>query len=167
MEEKRTAQGLNGLIVRFALTALLLSLTATAYSIPTKRGEKEPSQVTQNDEPQQPKRKISGQLLDEQGEPLIGASISVKGTSEKAITDINGNFRLMTGEDAPVLVFSYMGFQTKEVALSQNSMVDGGWSMVNVEMSEDTAQLEEVVVTALGIKREKKMLGYAVQDLKG
>ena len=167
MEEKRTAKGLNGLIVRFALTALLLSLTATAYSIPTKRGEKEPSQVTQNDEPQQPKRKISGQLLDEQGEPLIGASISVKGTSEKAITDINGNFRLMTGEDAPVLVFSYMGFQTKEVALSQNSMVDGGWSMVNVEMSEDTAQLEEVVVTALGIKREKKMLGYAVQDLKG
>ena len=164
MEEKRTAQGLNGLIVRFALTALLLSLTATAYSIPTKRGEKEPSQVTQNDEPQQPKRKISGQLLDEQGEPLIGASVSVKGTSEKAITDINGNYTIMTGEDAPVLVFSYMGFQTKEVALSQNSMVNGGWSMVNVEMSEDTAQLEEVVVTALGIKREKKMLGSSLTD---
>ncbi len=166
MEEKRTSQGLNGLIVRFALTALLLSLTATAYSIPEKRGEKEPSQVAQNDEPQQPKKKISGQLLDEQGEPLIGASVAVKGTDERAITDLNGNYTIMTGEDAPVLVFSYMGFQAKEVALSQNSMVDGEWRVVNVEMSEDIAQLEEVVVTALGIKCEKKMLGYAVQDLK-
>lgn len=152
---------------RLAACSLLLScLPALQSSAQTPTtGEAAKTEASKAD-PQKPKKKISGQLLDEQGEPLIGASVSVKGTSEKAITDIDGNYSIMTAEDNPTLVFSYMGFQTKEVALSQNSMVDGGWSMVNVEMSEDSAQLEEVIVTALGIKREKKMLGYAVQDLK-
>ncbi len=152
---------------RLAACSLLLScLPALQSSAQTPTtGEAAKTEASKAD-PQKPKKKISGQLLDEQGEPLIGASIAVKGTDERAITDIDGNYTLMTAEDNPTLVFSYMGFQTKEVALSQNSMVDGGWSMVLTTMSEDSAQLEEVIVTALGIKREKKMLGYAVQDLK-
>lgn len=166
MKERQTKRLAGGPVVGLALAALLLVLPASASPTPSVGGEDGPSQVVQNDEPQKAKRKISGQLLDEQGEPLIGASVSVKGTSEKAITDLDGNYTIMTGEEAPVLVFSYMGYQTKEVALSQDSMVDGGWPMVLTTMSEDTAQLDEVIVTALGIKREKKMLGYAVQDLK-
>ena len=105
------------------------------------------------------KKKITGQVLDEQGEPLIGASIAIKGTDERAVTDLDGKYTIQTGEQAPVIVVSYMGYQTKEVP-SQ------GRTIVNVRMEENEEQLSEVIVTALGIKREKKMLGYAVQDLK-
>ena len=125
---------------RLAACSLLLScLPALQSSAQTPTtGEAAKTEASKAD-PQKPKKKISGQLLDEQGEPLIGASIAVKGTDERAITDIDGNYTIMTAEDNPTLVFSYMGFQTKEIALSQNSMVDGGWPMVNVEMSEDSA----------------------------
>ena len=159
MKHQRTPQRANGFLVRFALTALLLSFTAAASPYPSKGGEDEPSQVTQNDEPQKDKRKITGQIVDEQGEPLIGAGIAVKGTDEKALTDLNGKFTIATAEPSPTLVFSYMGYKTKEVAA-------GDHTVVNVKMEEDQAELSEVIVTALGIKREKKLLGYAVQDLQ-
>ncbi|MBQ8453856.1 MAG: SusC/RagA family TonB-linked outer membrane protein [Bacteroidaceae bacterium] len=166
MEKSLTKGRMGGRLVRLGMTALLMALPATAFPVPSKGGVDAPEQVIQKDEPQKPKRKITGQLLDEQGEPLIGASVAVKGTSERAVTDLDGNYTIMTGEDAPTLVFSYMGYATKEVTVPQESMVNGQWSKINAVLSEDTAQLEEVVVTALGIKREKKMLGYAVQDLK-
>lgn len=159
MKQLRTPRRANGLLTRFALTALLLSFTATASPYPSRGGENDPSQVMQDDEPQKDKRKITGQIVDEQGEPLIGAGIAVKGTDEKALTDLSGKFTIATAEPSPTLVFTYMGYKTKEVAA-------GDHTVVNVKMEEDQEELSEVIVTALGIKREKKLLGYAVQDLQ-
>lgn len=105
------------------------------------------------------KRQITGHVVDDNGEPLIGATVSVKGTTEKAVTDVNGNYTLLSGIQAPVLEFSYLGFGKKELEAK-------GRSVVNASMSADLHALGEVVVTALGIKREKKILGYAVQDVR-
>ncbi|HEY9551376.1 MAG TPA: carboxypeptidase-like regulatory domain-containing protein, partial [Prevotella sp.] len=106
-----------------------------------------------------PQKKITGKILDEHGEPIIGATVAVKGSTEKAVTDIDGNYTIMADNDKPVLQFSYLGYKTKEVSVKNQNVV-------NTSMDVDTKSLNEVVVTALGIKREKKMLGYAVQDIK-
>ena len=105
------------------------------------------------------KRKVTGRILDENGEPLIGATVTVKGTGEKAITDIDGNYELMTDAAKPIVQFSYLGYRT----LEEQAGADG---IANGRMTLDSQAIDEVVVTALGIKREKKMLGYSVQDIK-
>ena len=93
------------------------------------------------------------------GESIIGANVKVAGTTIGCITDVDGNFTLEVPENAKLSI-SYIGFQTQEVAIS-------GKSSVNVVLKEDAEMLDEVVVTALGIKREEKALGYAVQKVKG
>ena len=138
--------------------ALLLSLIPAVQGKMLAANDRQATPSELQDEDTQKKR-ITGQVLDEQGEPLIGAAIAIKGTTEKALTDLDGKYTILTGEESAVIVVSYIGYQTKEVAVQ-------GRSVVNVTMEEDTEQLSEVIVTALGIKREKKMLGYAVQDLK-
>ena len=105
------------------------------------------------------KRKITGQVLDETRQPMIGVTVSVRGTAIKTITDLDGNYILQTDEANPVLLFSYLGYKTKEVKA-------GAKDAVNATLDVDSKALDEVVVTALGIKREKKMLGYSVQDIK-
>lgn len=109
---------------------------------------------------QQDKKVVKGHVVDENGEPLIGVTIAVKGTSERSVTDIDGNFSLSTAVSAPVFQFSYLGYKNKEVSVA-------GKAELNVSMQPDQQSIGEVVVTALGIKREKKMLGYSVQDIKG
>ena len=109
---------------------------------------------------QQDKKVVKGHVVDENGEPLIGVTIAVKGTSECSVTDIDGNFSLSTAVSAPVFQFSYLGYKNKEVSVA-------GKAELNVAMQPDQQSIGEVVVTALGIKREKKMLGYSVQDIKG
>jgi len=99
---------------------------------------------------------VRGTVVDDAGEPVIGATIQIKGTMQGTVTDMNGNFTL----SAPVngtLVVSYVGMQTKEVPVTAN---------VRVVLLTDTEVLEELVVTAMGITREKKALGYAVQELQ-
>lgn len=105
------------------------------------------------------KRKITGKVLDEAQQPMIGVTVSVKGSTTRAVTDIDGNYQLQTSETAPVLQFSYLGYKTKEVKAS-------GKDAITTTMDVDSKALDEVVVTALGIKRDKKMLGYSVQDIK-
>lgn len=105
------------------------------------------------------KRKISGTILDENGEPMIGATVRIKGTNIAVATDFNGNYTLETAEENPVVECSYIGYHPSE------SNADG-LENVNFNMQPDSQTLDEVVVTALGIKRDKKMLGYAVQDVK-
>ena len=105
------------------------------------------------------KRTYKGTLLDENKEPLIGATILVKGTNHRAVTDMDGNFTIETDEPAPVLQFTYLGYKTMDMAAKEGHNV-------NAQMLPDSQALKEVVVTALGIKREKKMLGYSVQDVK-
>ena len=105
------------------------------------------------------KRKITGKVLDEAQQPMIGVTVAVKGSTTRAVTDIDGNYQLQTNETAPVLQFSYLGYKTKEVKAS-------GKDAITTTMDVDSKALDEVVVTALGIKRDKKMLGYSVQDIK-
>ena len=105
------------------------------------------------------KRKITGKVLDEAQQPMIGVTVAVKGSTTRAVTDIDGNYQLQTSETAPVLQFSYLGYKTKEVKTS-------GKDAITTTMDVDSKALDEVVVTALGIKRDKKMLGYSVQDIK-
>lgn len=102
-------------------------------------------------------RAVSGTITDDGGEPLIGASILVKGTSSGTVTDIDGSYTLEVPDGSTTLVVSYTGFETREVRLGASNVLD-------ITMSEGVA-LDEVVVTGLGIRREKKALGYAVTTL--
>jgi len=100
---------------------------------------------------------VTGIVYDSNGEPLIGAVVSVKGTNRGAATDADGKFRLQA-KPGQVLVVSYVGAKTQEVAV-------GAARSYTVTLKSTTQNLDEVVVTALGIKKDKKSLGYAVDDL--
>ena len=101
------------------------------------------------------KNHVKGRVLDKAGEPIIGATITVTSTGQKAVTDIDGNFTIEAPEGATIVV-SYVGFQNQEFKAR-----DG----IVVTMTDDTNSLNEVVVTALGIKKEAKSLSYNVQQL--
>jgi TonB-dependent SusC/RagA subfamily outer membrane receptor len=103
-------------------------------------------------------RTISGTVSDASGETLIGASILVKGTSTGTITDFDGTYSLEVPEGATTLVFSYTGYSSKEVEIGASNTID-------LVMEEAAETLLEVVVTGLGIKKEKKALGYGVSTL--
>ena len=109
---------------------------------------------------QQKQQVVRGHVKDVKGDPLIGVNIVVKGTTKGSITDIDGNFLLENVPSGSVLVISYIGYKTQEITVA-------GKNNLNVTLSEDSEALEEVVVTALGIKREEKALGYAVQKVSG
>ncbi|SFK65819.1 SusC/RagA family TonB-linked outer membrane protein [Proteiniphilum acetatigenes] len=100
---------------------------------------------------------VSGTVVDEAGDPVIGATIQVKGTSQGTVTDVDGNFNL-SAPAGGTLVVSYVGMRTEEVPVSTN---------VRVVLASDTELLDELVVTALGISRDKKALGYAVSEVAG
>ena len=100
---------------------------------------------------------IRGKVSDTKGEALIGVSIIVKGTSTGTSTDINGNFSINAPADA-VLVLKYIGYVTQEIAVD-------GQSTLDIRLREDMQSLSEVVVTALGIQRNKKSLSYAAQNI--
>ena len=103
--------------------------------------------------------KVAGSVISaDDGLPVIGASIVVKGTMVGIVTDYDGNFTLEVPSNGKVLIVSYVGMLTQEVPVSPN---------VRVVLKSDTQNLDEVVVTAMGISKEKKALGYAVQDVKG
>lgn len=104
---------------------------------------------------------VNGTVVDaESSLGLPGVSVVLKGTSTGTTTDFDGNYSLNIPGSEGTLQFSYVGFATQEIAIK-------GQSTINVSLSEDVSQLDEVVVTALGIKRERKSLGYAVQEVKG
>lgn len=105
-------------------------------------------------------RKIKGTVTDTNGEPIIGATILIKGTSKGAATDVNGIFSLEIPSNGKILVVSYIGYDQQEVPITNNSQY-------KILLSGTNYALDEVVVTALGMKREKKALGYSVQDVKG
>lgn len=100
----------------------------------------------------------TGQVVDAKGEPLIGVSILEVGTTNGTITDIDGNFTLSVNEGA-TLEISYIGYKTQTMTVRPQ--------LGQIVMKEDTEVLDEVVVTALGIKRSQKALSYNVQEVKG
>lgn len=103
---------------------------------------------------------ISGVVTDANGEPLIGVSVLEKGTGQGVVTDINGHYSFESKSDQPLLEFSYIGYASQTVK-------PGDRSSINVKLMEAGQELNEVVVTALGIKREEKALSYNVQKLGG
>ncbi len=102
---------------------------------------------------------LTGTVVDESGEPLIGASLLVRGTTSGTVTDIDGNFSIAVPANAEVVIVSYTGFATLNYRLT------GATTGVTITLSESAAQLNEVVVTALGIPKEKKSLGYSVTTI--
>ncbi|SFG76015.1 TonB-linked outer membrane protein, SusC/RagA family [Pontibacter chinhatensis] len=103
---------------------------------------------------------VQGKVSDTKGMALPGASVAVKGTATGTVTNMDGSYALRVGGAEDVLVVSYIGFQTKVIPV-------GNQSTINITLSEDDNSLNEVVVTALGIEREEKALGYATQTVTG
>ena len=101
-----------------------------------------------------PAKKVSGIVIDENNEPLIGVNIKVEGSSIGAITDIDGNFNIMAPQGS-----TYVGYTPQSVKITDKNIYE-------IRLVSDTKQLSEVVVTALGIKREQKALSYNVQQVK-
>jgi TonB-linked SusC/RagA family outer membrane protein len=105
-------------------------------------------------------RTVTGVVSDDSGELLPGASVVIKGTTRGVITDIDGNYSISVPSTSSVLVFSFVGMETQEVVV-------GNQTTINVTMISTTIGLDDVVVTALGISREKKSLGYSVGEVDG
>ncbi|MGI6337801.1 MAG: carboxypeptidase-like regulatory domain-containing protein [Bacteroidales bacterium] len=104
-------------------------------------------------------RVVTGTVQDEDGSALPGVAVIIKNTSVGANTDIEGRYSISVGSDA-VLVFSFVGYTTQEVAV-------GNRSVVNVVLAEDVQQLGEVIVTALGIERSQKALQSSITKVPG
>ncbi len=102
---------------------------------------------------------ITGTVTDDSGSPLPGASVVVKGTTKGVITDANGKFSLSVPANAKIVI-SFVGMNNSEVAVGTNKTF-------KIKLATSTVGVEEVVVTALGISREKKSLGYSVAEVKG
>jgi TonB-linked SusC/RagA family outer membrane protein len=102
---------------------------------------------------------VSGNVSDTSGMPVAGVNIIIQGTTTGTQSDFDGNYTIMTDEGS-ILTFTYVGYATVNATVGSSNTVD-------VTMGEDVSQLETVVVTAQGIKREKKALGYAVSEVSG
>lgn len=104
--------------------------------------------------------KVSGTVIsDEDGQPIIGAAVTVKGASNVGtVTDVDGKYALDVPSSAKTLVISYVGMRSEEIPVTDKHAT----TVLRANLA-----LDEVVVTAMGISREKKALGYAVQDVKG
>ncbi|MDR6784281.1 TonB-linked SusC/RagA family outer membrane protein [Pedobacter africanus] len=103
---------------------------------------------------------IKGRVVDKEGNPLPGASVMIKGSGKGTSTSTSGNFSI-DAKEGDVLVVKFLGYVTKEIALT------AGTTTLNIVLDADLQDLSEVVVTALGIKRSEKALGYSVQKIGG
>ena len=103
--------------------------------------------------------KVTGTVEDEFG-PVAGASVVVKGTTNGNITDMDGNFTLEGVNNGDIIQVSFIGYATQEIQYT-------GQASLQIKLAEDTQKLDEVVVTALGMKRSTKALGYAMTEMKG
>ncbi|MFC2438302.1 MAG: SusC/RagA family TonB-linked outer membrane protein [Prevotella melaninogenica] len=139
--------------VAFALSIALAPTSAYAVGNPVGSPEASMPQAVQ----QNGNHKVTGRIVDSAGEPLIGATIMVEGTKEGAVTDIDGNFTINTTSKAK-LVISYVGYTTQTILVGDKTTFD-------VTLKEVANTMNEVVVTALGIKRAEKALSYNVQSV--
>nr|WP_129734362.1 SusC/RagA family TonB-linked outer membrane protein [Parabacteroides goldsteinii] len=137
--------------VSLVLIAGALSLPMGAYAdlLPARPG----TSISQQN------GKVTGTVEDDFG-PVAGASVVVKGTTNGNITDMDGNFTLEGVKSGDIIQISFIGYSTQEIKYT-------GQESISVKLLEDTQKLDEVVVTALGMKRSEKALGYAVTELKG
>ncbi len=101
---------------------------------------------------------VKGRIVDQNQNPLVGASIIEKGTTNGTVTDVNGNYSINVMGNDPILQFTFIGYLTQEVKVGQQSVID-------VTLIEDVTQLGEVVVTALGFEVARDELGYATSNV--
>lgn len=132
------------LLALFGMSSLYSAKAADRESVPS-------SQSTQQ------AKKITGKVVDTTGEPIIGASVLVKDAGTGAVTNIDGNFSV-DAQVGSTLVISFVGYTSAEIKV-------GTGSVYNVTLKDDTQTLSEVVVTAMGIKKDRKSLGYAIDDV--
>ncbi|UOB16674.1 SusC/RagA family TonB-linked outer membrane protein [Abyssalbus ytuae] len=103
---------------------------------------------------------IQGSIFNNDEQPIPGVNILEKGTTNGVLSDFDGNFTLQVSSPNSTLIISYLGFATQEIAINNRSLI-------NITLTEEISILDEVLVTALGIKRKRKELGYAFQEVKG
>ena len=132
---------------------LFLMGTSTGAAFATSAAGVDDVKITQQSET------ASGVVKDMLGETVIGASVIVKGTTNGTITDFDGAFSLAGVKKGDVIQISFVGYQTQEIVWNGTPL--------NVTLADDTQALDEVVVTALGMKRSTKALGYAMTEMKG
>ena len=141
----------------FNVLEQLFNGTDISYKVLDKSIILSPKEMLMSAVVQQAIKNISGTITDSNGEPIIGANVLEKGSTNGTVTDINGKFSLSVPNKS-TLVISYIGYVSKAIIV-------GNQTVFNIQLTEDTQNLNEVVVTALGIKREEKALGYAVQKV--
>lgn len=129
-----------------------VSSTGVAYAVAVP-------EVDATQSSQQQTSTCKGVVKDATGETVIGASVVVKGTTNGTITGMDGDFSLQGVKKGDVIQISFVGYQTKEIVWNGQT--------IDVTLKDDTQTLDEVVVTALGMKRAEKALGYAVTEVKG
>ena len=139
--------------VAFALSIALAPTSAYAVGNPVGSPDASMPQAVQ----QNGNHKVTGRVVDPAGEPLIGATIMVEGTKDGTVTDIDGNFTINTTSKAK-LVISYVGYTAQTILVGDKTTID-------VTLKEVANTMNEVVVTALGIKRAEKALSYNVQSV--
>jgi TonB-linked SusC/RagA family outer membrane protein len=105
-------------------------------------------------------RTLQGKVTTSTGKAIEGATVREKGSKGGVQTNSNGEFTIRVNGASPVIVISYIGYSTREVSAEDETSL-------NVQLEEDTKQLSEVVVTAMGVRKEAKRLGYSVQEVKG
>ncbi|MEZ5197601.1 MAG: carboxypeptidase-like regulatory domain-containing protein, partial [Bacteroidales bacterium] len=104
-------------------------------------------------------RSITGKVTSvEDGLGLPGVSIYIKGTTQGTVSDIDGNYKISGVQPETILVFSYVGYEAREVEVKNQSVI-------NIEMNISAAELGEVLVTALGVKRQKREIGYSTEKI--
>ncbi|MCD7933455.1 MAG: carboxypeptidase-like regulatory domain-containing protein [Tannerellaceae bacterium] len=146
---------LNRIPIGRFLTGIILCCAITGAQATTE------SEIlnTKTSVKQQSTKTVTGVILDETGEPVTGANVFVKGTTTGTITGLDGDFTLEVPEDA-ILVVSYIGYSQQEIPVA-------GRTNITLSLSEDTQSLDEVVVTALGIKRQVRSIGYSTTLIGG
>jgi len=138
-------------ITTILLAVGLLSLQANVFPREGSINSKEIQQVQQE---------IEGKVTDPQGVPMPGVDIVEKGTLNGTVTNLNGEYSITVESPEAVLVFSFVGYLSQEIQVGNRTIID-------VTLEEDILQLEEVVVTALGIRKETKALTYSVTEVEG
>lgn len=109
----------------------------------------------------QAQRTVNGKITSGEDQTgLPGVNVLIKGTASGTISDASGNYSIPVNSESDVLVFSFVGFLSQEVAMNGRTSID-------VVLASDTKQLSEIVVTALGIEKDKSKIGYATQEVKG
>lgn len=147
-------------VLIFEVLDQILKSESLAYTVKDKLIMIVPKDYVADQNSSQQQKQVTGKVTDSYGASLPGVTVVVKGTTAGVITDLNGLFSIVNIPENATLQFSFVGMKMQEIKV-------GNQTVINVKLVEETIGIEDVVVTALGIKRSEKALGYAVQKVSG